>query len=180
MASSSTATSADIEVAHLTPDSDSDSDSDGGADDDAADSDLDLDVGGKEGGRSGRESYKMQTRHLVGKHKEKHKEKIIAAESSGEALVLHTMQSDMHEDEDIREDVYRDESGGRRSSFSTVHSYQLYTPDEERTVVRKFDRKLVLFVALLYMLSFLDRSSMFFDPLYYPLLLIPCLSMLKD
>jgi hypothetical protein len=27
-------------------------------------------------------------------------------------------------------------------------------------VVRKFDRKLVLFVALLYMLSFLDRSSL--------------------
>jgi hypothetical protein len=49
--------------------------------------------------------------------------------------------------------------GGRRSSVSTVHSYQLYTPDEERTVVRKFDRRLVLFVALLYMLSFLDRSS---------------------
>ncbi|KAK3955410.1 MFS transporter [Pseudoneurospora amorphoporcata] len=34
-----------------------------------------------------------------------------------------------------------------------------YTPDEERAVVRKFDRKLVLFVALLYMLSFLDRSN---------------------
>jgi len=50
-------------------------------------------------------------------------------------------------------------TGGRRSSVSTVHSYQLYTPDEERTVVRKFDRRLVLFVALLYMLSFLDRSS---------------------
>jgi hypothetical protein len=48
----------------------------------------------------------------------------------------------------------------RRASVSTVQSYQLYTPDEERAVVRKFDRKLVLFVALLYMLSFLDRSSM--------------------
>jgi hypothetical protein len=34
-----------------------------------------------------------------------------------------------------------------------------YTPDEEGAVVRKLDRKLVLFVALLYMLSFLDRSS---------------------
>ncbi len=48
----------------------------------------------------------------------------------------------------------------RRASVSTVQSYQLYTPDEERAVVRKFDRRLVLFVALLYMLSFLDRSSM--------------------
>ena len=48
----------------------------------------------------------------------------------------------------------------RTSIASTVASFQLYTPDEERRVVRKFDRRLVLFVALLYMLSFLDRSSM--------------------
>lgn len=34
-----------------------------------------------------------------------------------------------------------------------------YTPEEEAAVVKKFDRKLVLFVALLYMFSFLDRSS---------------------
>lgn len=34
-----------------------------------------------------------------------------------------------------------------------------FTPDEERAVVRKFDRHLVLFIALLYMLGFLDRSS---------------------
>jgi hypothetical protein len=54
---------------------------------------------------------------------------------------------------------FRDMS--RRASVSTVQSYQLYTPDEERAVVRKFDRKLVLFVAFLYMLSFLDRSSKF-------------------
>lgn len=46
-----------------------------------------------------------------------------------------------------------------RLSASSVESFQLYTPDEELTVRRKFDRKLVLFVALLYMLSFLDRSS---------------------
>lgn len=36
----------------------------------------------------------------------------------------------------------------------------VYTAEEERGVVRKFDRRLVLFVALLYLLSFLDRSSM--------------------
>lgn len=47
----------------------------------------------------------------------------------------------------------------RRSSSSSVASFQLYTPDEEEAVRRKFDRKLVIFVALLYMLSFLDRSS---------------------
>ncbi|PTB45795.1 uncharacterized protein TrAFT101_001230 [Trichoderma asperellum] len=49
--------------------------------------------------------------------------------------------------------------GSSRLSASSVESFQLYTPDEELTVRRKFDRKLVLFVALLYMLSFLDRSN---------------------
>jgi hypothetical protein len=49
--------------------------------------------------------------------------------------------------------------GRRDSSASSVASFQLYTPDEEDAVRRKFDRKLVVFVALLYMLSFLDRSS---------------------
>ncbi|KAL2039976.1 hypothetical protein N7G274_007379 [Stereocaulon virgatum] len=47
----------------------------------------------------------------------------------------------------------------RRGSTSTIHSFMLYTPDEERSVIKKFDRRLVLFVALLYMLSFLDRSN---------------------
>jgi hypothetical protein len=58
----------------------------------------------------------------------------------------------------------------RRASASTVASFQLYTPDEEQAVVRKFDRKLVLFVALLFMMSFLDRSSMrmFFTVLDLP------------
>ena len=34
-----------------------------------------------------------------------------------------------------------------------------YTREEEQQVIKKFDRRLVLFMALLYLLSFLDRSS---------------------
>ena len=34
-----------------------------------------------------------------------------------------------------------------------------YTDEEERTVLRKLDRRLVLFLSLLYLLSFLDRSN---------------------
>jgi MFS family permease len=68
---------------------------------------------------------------------------------------------DDDDDDDDDDDVGYEDRGRRRGSISTVQSYQLYTPDEERAVVRKFDRKLVLFVALLYMLSFLDRSSVF-------------------
>lgn len=36
-----------------------------------------------------------------------------------------------------------------------------YTEQEENVVVKKLDRKLVLFLAFLYLLSFLDRSSMY-------------------
>lgn len=36
-----------------------------------------------------------------------------------------------------------------------------FTAEEEKQVVRKFDRKLVPFLALLYLLAFLDRSSKF-------------------
>lgn len=75
-------------------------------------------------------------------------------------------------DKEAWEDVEAEEGRGRyegrgmgsrrrRGSFETTQSYELYTPDEERAVVRKFDRNLVLFVAFLYMLSFLDRSSRF-------------------
>lgn len=47
----------------------------------------------------------------------------------------------------------------RRSSDASVQSFELYTPDEERAVLRKLDTRLVLFMSFLYMLSFLDRSS---------------------
>ncbi len=60
-------------------------------------------------------------------------------------------------DEDEEEDT--DESESDEDDSSSLASFQLYTPDEERAVVRKLDRRLVVFVALLYMLSFLDRSS---------------------
>lgn len=55
-----------------------------------------------------------------------------------------------------------DDFGGssRGGSHTSARTFMLYTPDEEQSVIRKFDSRLVLFVALLYMLSFLDRSSM--------------------
>ncbi|KAF2019995.1 hypothetical protein BU24DRAFT_365769 [Aaosphaeria arxii CBS 175.79] len=47
----------------------------------------------------------------------------------------------------------------RRFSASSAQSFELYTPDEDREVRRKLDRRLVAFMALLYCLSFLDRSN---------------------
>ena len=45
------------------------------------------------------------------------------------------------------------------SSDSTVQDFELYTPDEEKVVLRKMDTHVVLFMSFLYLLSFLDRSS---------------------
>ena len=60
------------------------------------------------------------------------------------------------------EDAHSDaEERSPRANVLTLQSFMLYTPDEERSVTRKFDCRLVLLVALLYMLSFLDRSSIF-------------------
>lgn len=109
---------------------------------DSEDSDLEMD--------ELRESFRLQRR-------------VKDVEKGGD------LDQDEDGDKDAAEDEvqglnegYRDSAPRRRGgSASTVQSYQLYTPDEERAVVRKFDRKLVLFVALLYMLSFLDRSSSF-------------------
>ena len=58
-----------------------------------------------------------------------------------------------------------------RQRGSRQHGFN-YTAEEERAVVGKFDRRLVLFVAFLYMLSFLDRSSSSYPPLP-PCRLIP-------
>ena len=45
------------------------------------------------------------------------------------------------------------------STVSSTESFELYTPDEERKVVRKLDLHVVTFMSFLYLLSFLDRSS---------------------
>jgi hypothetical protein len=55
------------------------------------------------------------------------------------------------------DDHYHDDDEDDNSS---VESFELYTPDEEKALLKKLDTRLVLFLALLYMLSFLDRGSM--------------------
>lgn len=59
------------------------------------------------------------------------------------------------EDEDEDDDGYY--YSGRRVRHESVS--KSFTAEEERRVVKKFDRRLTLLMALLYMLSFLDRSS---------------------
>ncbi|KAI9681031.1 MAG: hypothetical protein M1822_007105 [Bathelium mastoideum] len=63
----------------------------------------------------------------------------------------------------VDEDADDEEIGGdtrlRPLRRASAQSFELYTPDEEKAVIYKLDRRLVLFMALLYLLSFLDRSN---------------------
>lgn len=64
------------------------------------------------------------------------------------------------------------EEATSHTSLEPIDPCELYTQAEEAAVIRLFDRRLVLFIALLYMLSFLDRSSMLIMSLSMDLLLI--------
>ncbi|TKA33566.1 hypothetical protein B0A50_00401 [Salinomyces thailandicus] len=63
------------------------------------------------------------------------------------------------QDDDEDDDDTSSTTRAHRRRRASVASFELYTPDEERRVRRKLDTLLVLFVALLYLLSFLDRSN---------------------
>ena len=68
----------------------------------------------------------------------------------------------LHENEKEQESPQEVESDERDSSVedeSIVDNHSFYTAAEEQAIIRKFDLRLVLFIAFLYMLSFLDRSS---------------------
>ncbi|KAL8765409.1 MAG: hypothetical protein Q9209_007515 [Squamulea sp. 1 TL-2023] len=60
---------------------------------------------------------------------------------------------------DTAEKAVFQEFDGSPSRHASTASPALFSSSEEQTVTRKFDRHLVLFIALLYMLSFLDRSN---------------------
>lgn len=68
-----------------------------------------------------------------------------------------------HDDEDALDEAEKfvfEDTRSESSKDPSPHQGSLYfTLAEEQAVVRKFDRRLVLFIALLYMLGFLDRSS---------------------
>lgn len=89
-------------------------------------------------------------------------------DDAGEHGTLIPQDRDSDEDEgDVVYDAFResDEEDSsqlrRRRRRLRGRKEFLYTRKEERKVIRKFDLNLVGFLAFLYMLSFLDRSSMF-------------------
>lgn len=60
---------------------------------------------------------------------------------------------------DIEEDNRYDSAEELEGKNRRVQSRPKFTPEEEKEVVKVFDRRLVPFLALLYLLAFLDRSS---------------------
>lgn len=99
-----------------------------------------------EAGSGSSEAYEM----VSGSARDVSRGRGISGGGGGDGLGSKSMGAQKHLDGAV---------GRGASSGSSAASFQLYTPDEEIAVRRKFDRKLVLFVALLFMLSFVDRSS---------------------
>lgn len=60
-----------------------------------------------------------------------------------------------------RHGIYHDEgyTAGKDYESPVERTGKRYTEEEENQVIKKFDTRLVLFMAFLYLLSFLDRSS---------------------
>lgn len=87
----------------------------------------------------------------------------------GRGLNLSKLQTDIPDDEQIlragsaasdqRSEYDSDRRGRDHPCMRERPLSKSYTAEEERRVVKKFDRRLVLLMALLYMLAFLDRSS---------------------
>lgn len=67
--------------------------------------------------------------------------------------------SEIFSDEDESYNGYNSGPEFRENKPSRTRSSLEYSAAEEAQVVKMFDRKLVPFLALLYLLSFLDRSS---------------------
>lgn len=65
-----------------------------------------------------------------------------------------------HENDQRREGGDEEEKDGIEDEEEVgMQQFQLFSPEEERKVRRRLDRRVVLFIAFLYLLSFLDRSS---------------------
>lgn len=62
-------------------------------------------------------------------------------------------------DSSLHSATISNEASSELAEDDEITKLKSFTADEEKVVVTKLDRHLVLFIAFLYMLSFLDRSS---------------------
>ena len=110
---------------------------------------------------SGSEDSLATDTNEQGNHGENFELKDFSGRHNGSLYSAPTFDPEFEDSHSDEEEKSPDFLRSRRASASTLQSFMLYTPDEESSIIGKFDRRLVLFVALLYMLSFLDRSSTF-------------------
>lgn len=62
-------------------------------------------------------------------------------------------------DSSLQSAANSDGDSSEHADDNRIDSFESFTVDEEKAIVKKLDRHLVLFIAFIYMLSFLDRSS---------------------
>lgn len=79
--------------------------------------------------------------------------------SGGTETEAQSSSYDVRQDDSIDYDPSYDSRAELKEIRGQTGFLANYSAAEENEVVRKFDRRLVLFLALLYLLSFLDRSS---------------------
>ncbi|CAK7239531.1 MAG: hypothetical protein STHCBS139747_000962 [Sporothrix thermara] len=95
-----------------------------------------------------------------GSRSERQKKNAVSVEESGDGEAVEMQQLDgEHRSRQSRRRSSSLSPSSRTSSAVAAARRWPYSAEEERAVVRKFDRRLVIFVAGLYMLSFLDRSN---------------------
>ena len=80
-------------------------------------------------------------------------------EDQSDGIELEAFLEDDHSNNDDDDNDGRAGERPAHQSRSDGGGAQDYTALEEKAVLRKLDRHLVFFLAILYMLSFLDRSS---------------------
>lgn len=78
----------------------------------------------------------------------------------GDARNYVAVSADGYEEDEYDSELeYKSRHRLRRQSSVGAGAGVGYTAEEEKEIVKRLDKRLVLFLALLYMLSFLDRSS---------------------
>src|SRR5215471_18576478 len=108
---------------------------------------------GESSTKSDRARFELQ-RLKTDFHKE---EEEAEAKSVSQSLNPRSFDAEAENDDDVDYTTRKEHDG--QDVYMVRTRSKGYSSDEERRVIKKFDRRLTLFMAFLYLLSFLDRSS---------------------
>lgn len=106
-------------------------------------------------------------RHIASSRAETYTPQIVNNEGFAEGLVAPISTTYCSEDHAYSSDAHDEAEKPRTRHVRRANTLSKdYEDEEEKAVVKKFDRRLTLLLAFLYLLSFLDRSSMHKIPSY--------------